>query len=322
MFMRSMFCTSRALAQMLHEPAEGSGFQLRHQRVVDLGHGPTSIPVQSVCAAWAAPAAIPRGALRRDVVAQDRPRQCGRGGAPRPPGQPASRIRSWRISIRALTSPRSVAVLPQAVALELAGVGLVVADDQVALGVEAPRAGAWRAAGPGPTARRRARAAGVSFQLSVKEWIDSSMGGTPAGQAPVDDGVDGAVIGRVIEADAPLALGVVEVAVAGDDGAVGQAHDERGVVGAAVGVDQQPRVARQHAPGRPVRPRARASRCGGADVVGDVALQLLGGQPQGAVAGRNGVAGVVAEQDQACVGTARAGRNSSSSSARRDPRSP
>jgi hypothetical protein len=38
-----------------------------------------------------------------------------------------------------------------------------------------------------------------------------------------------------------------------------------------------------------------------ADVVGDVALQLLGGQPQGAVVFGQAVAGVVAQDNQATI---------------------
>ena len=110
------------------------------------------------------------------------------------------------------------------------------------------------------------------------------------------------MIGRVIEAGAPLALGVVQVAIARDHRAIGESHDERGVVGTAVGVDQQAGVARQ---------QRGYAQCGGEaprhlrgpDVVGDVALQLIGGQPQGAVGGGNGVAGMVAEQDEARVRT-------------------
>ena len=115
--------------------------------------------------------------------------------------------------------------------------------------------------------------------------------------------VDGAVIGRVVEAGAALALGVVEAAVARDHRPVREAHDEGGVVGAAVGVDQQARIARQQR-GRTERGGEASRHLRGADVVGDVALELLRRQSQGAVGRRNGIAGMVAEQDQAGVRTA------------------
>ena len=90
------------------------------------------------------------------------------------------------------------------------------------------------------------------------------------------------MIGLVVEAQALLALGVVELAVAGDHGAVREAHDERRVVAPAVGVDQQPRVARHHGR-RAERGRERAHDRRDADVVGDVALELLGRQAERAV---------------------------------------
>ena len=63
------------------------------------------------------------------------------------------------------------------------------------------------------------------------------------------------------------------VGVAGHDGAVGELHDQRRVVRAAIGIDQQPREARQH--GRRAEARGQRARHGRrADVVGDVAGEL------------------------------------------------
>jgi hypothetical protein len=99
-----------------------------------------------------------------------------------------------------------------------------------------------------------------------------------------------------------LDLGRVDAAVAGHDGAVVEAHDEGGVVLAAVGVDDEAREARQdrgraeplgEMPRDPARP----------DVVGDVALHVGGREaevepgPSRLEAGRHAVRGVVAEQE-------------------------
>ena len=101
-----------------------------------------------------------------------------------------------------------------------------------------------------------------------------------------------------------LALGRVELAVAGDHRPVGEAHDEGRVVAAAVGVDQQARVA-GHDGGRAELGRQRPHDRRNADVVGDVPLQLRWRQPQGAVVRRQQVAGVIAEDDEAAVGAPR-----------------
>ena len=128
-------------------------------------------------------------------------------------------------------------------------------------------------------------------------------GGDAAGEATIDDGVDGAMVGLVIEAHALVALARVEPAVARNDGAIREAHDKRGIVGATVRVDQQPRVACHHRRGtqrRGERPRHLRR----ADVVGDMAPELLRRQAQRAVARWQSIAGMVAQQNQAGVGAA------------------
>ena len=73
--------------------------------------------------------------------------------------------------------------------------------------------------------------------------------------------------------------------IAGHDEPVGKLHDERRVVAAAIGIDQEPRVAREQG-----RRAERPARCsvtrGGADVVGDVPVQVLGREAEGAVGAR------------------------------------
>ena len=142
---------------------------------------------------------------------------CDNAAEPPRPGRLAGRVADQVLADldQGVDEAAAGGVLPQAVALELARIGLVVADDEVALGVEASSSG--------PASRRSlshstptCHGRGRSFQLSVNEWIDSRLGVHAAGEAAVDDGVDGAVVGLVVEADAPLALGLVELAVAGD----------------------------------------------------------------------------------------------------------
>ena len=111
------------------------------------------------------------------------------------------------------------------------------------------------------------------------------------------------MIGRIIEADAFVALRFVEAAIARDHGAIRQAHDQRGVVAAAVRIDQQPRITgHQRRHGEPLREHARERR--GADVVGDVARHLRLGKPERAVARGKGVASVIAQDHEAGIGPA------------------
>jgi hypothetical protein len=119
----------------------------------------------------------------------------------------------------------------------------------------------------------------------------------------LDQAVDAQVVGLVVLPHTAVALGGVYVAVAGNDRTVGDAHNERRIVEPAVGIDQQAREAR--ADGRRAQ-FLRKDPCDGlgADVVGDVAFQLVGRKPQRAVVVRNGVAGVVAQQQQTGVAPA------------------
>jgi hypothetical protein len=135
---------------------------------------------------------------------------------------------------------------------------------------------------------------GVDFQVGVKLWRLTTKGVTPA---------DGGVVGPVKACNAALALGLVDPAVPRNHRPVRQAHDEGGVIHAAVGIDQQARVAGQNRrrpqPGREAQHhRARA------DVVGDVAFELFGRQTEVAVLGRQRIRGMVAEDEQPAPGLA------------------
>src|SRR5436190_2103657 len=101
-----------APAQMLHQLAEGCRLELGHELIVDLGHGPFSIRSRALarCTVPARPAfpVTTAGGRRLNValriVATMRQSRAAQAAWPA-----ASRIRSWRISISALTSPRQVA---------------------------------------------------------------------------------------------------------------------------------------------------------------------------------------------------------------------
>ncbi len=275
-----MFCTSPRSRRCVIEPPECGGLQLGLQRLVDPGHWPVSVHAGGR-GAPGDPGAVGLACSlvgSAQSIAQDRT-----DNAAEPP-RPLSLTLGVADQVLAdlddgVDEAPAGAVLPEAIALELAGIGLVLADDQVALGVEAleqrPRQPRvllvpQHADVPGPRHHLPALGEGMDRQQDRRR---------PAGKAGVDDAIDGAVVGVVAEAGAPLALGLVEVAIAGDHRPVGEAHDLRRVVAASVRVDQQARVARQH--GRHVERRRQVPRhLPGADVIGDVPLELVGGQAQ------------------------------------------
>ena len=106
------------------------------------------------------------------------------------------------------------------------------------------------------------------------------------------------MIGQVVALDAVRDLGLVDTGIAGHDQPVGDLHDERGVVEAAIGVDQEPREPgeqRRHAE-EEREPFRHARR---PEVVGDMAVEVMGKQPEGAVSLWDRVLGVVAEDEEA-----------------------
>ena len=98
--------------------------------------------------------------------------------------------------------------------------------------------------------------------------------------------------------DAGFDLSRRQAHIARHDQPVGDLHDERRVVEPAIGVDQEAREAGED--------RRRAERVcqmlghfRGAQVIGDVPVQVLGPEAKRAVALRDGVLGVVAEDEKA-----------------------
>ena len=89
----------------------------------------------------------------------------------------------------------------------------------------------------------------------VKECIERIAGGASGREHLLDLGRDRVAIRRPEQAAAAFDLGGVDSRVAGNDRAVGNAHHERRIVGAPIGVDQQARKGRQH--GRRVRAGSR-----------------------------------------------------------------
>src|SRR5262245_29454017 len=98
-----------ALAEVLDEPPEGGGFELRRQVLVELGHLPSpSLSCARIASAGASAWHGSALSARRGAIAESRKtlsmmRQRRRLQVSCPA---ASRIRSWRISMMALASPR------------------------------------------------------------------------------------------------------------------------------------------------------------------------------------------------------------------------
>ena len=90
----------------------------------------------------------------------------------------------------------------------------------------------------------------------------------------------------------------VDCRIAGNHGTVGQAHDQRRVVLAAIGIDQQPREGRQHRRHAETARQAARHRSR-ARIVGDVAPELRRRQAEIAVFRRQPVVGMVADDQHA-----------------------
>ena len=114
----------------------------------------------------------------------------------------------------------------------------------------------------------------------------------------LDRGVDGRVIGRVIAHDPLGDAGFVDAGIARHDRAIGDPHHQGRVVPAAIGIDQQTREIAEHG-GSAERLCHRASHLGRADVVGDVAFELLRRQTEQVQLGRDRIRRMVAEQQDA-----------------------
>ena len=99
-------------------------------------------------------------------------------------------------------------------------------------------------------------------------------------------------------------LGCVDVGVARHDRTVGVAHDQRRIVQAPVRIDDQTRIGRQNGR-RAEHSRKSAGRVGGANVIGDVAINRFTGHAKRAVTGGNGVRGMIADDERAAIESAR-----------------
>ena len=116
----------------------------------------------------------------------------------------------------------------------------------------------------------------------------------------LDRPLDRLMIGLVIAGDSVVNLRRREADIARHDQPVGDLHQQRGVVEAAIGVDQQPREAGQDRR-RPEQLGQPFGHGGGAEVVGDVAVKVLRLQAQRAIGLGNRVLGVIAEDEEACA---------------------
>ncbi len=92
-------------------------------------------------------------------------------------------------------------------------------------------------------------------------------------------------------------LSRIGVSVARHDRAVGEAHDQSRIVQAAIRVDDQARIGRQHGR-RAELGRERAGHVRGADVIGDVPFERRARQSERPVIGRDGVARVIANDQR------------------------
>ncbi len=111
-------------------------------------------------------------------------------------------------------------------------------------------------------------------------------------------------IGRPEARAAAGNLGGVDGCVARHDGAIGIAHDERGIVEAPVRVDDQARIGGEHGRRRD-EPRERAGCFARADVIGDVTAELVALKAERPELRRNGVRGVIADDERSAVERAR-----------------
>ena len=114
---------------------------------------------------------------------------------------------------------------------------------------------------------------------------------------------DRLVVGLVVGVNAPLQRIGIEPDIARHDETVCDLDHQRRVVEATVGVDQEPREARQD------RRRAQALRQtlgdgSGAEIVGDVAMEVLLLQAEAIKGRRDRVLGMVAEDEEASASVA------------------
>ena len=135
-------------------------------------------------------------------------------------------------------------------------------------------------------------------QTGVKLWIETIAGTVPVASAASIVRADRVVIGPVVALDPFRALALVDRAVSRNHRPVGEPHDQRRIVAAAIGIDQETRELRQHRR-RVETPRQRQRHGAGAGIPGDVTRERVGSEPQRPISGRDAVLGMIADQDEA-----------------------
>ena len=135
---------------------------------------------------------------------------------------------------------------------------------------------------------------------AVNEWIETMAGGSPVASIASTVAAISSRYGAQKRALRRAISARIGAGVARHDRAVGKAHDEGRIVQAPIGVDDQARKGRQHGR-RAELGRERAGHVRGADVVGDVPLERLARQSERPVTRRNGVGGVIADDQRSGV---------------------
>ena len=110
------------------------------------------------------------------------------------------------------------------------------------------------------------------------------------------------MVGHVVRVDPGPERAGVKADIAGHDEPIGELHDQRRIVEAAIGIDQKPREARQDR-GCAERLGQSLGHAGGAKVIGNVAMEVLFLQAEATVNRWDRVFGMVAEDEKAraCV---------------------
>ena len=183
------------------------------------------------------------------------------------------------------------------IALELAGIRNIVANLDVRDGAQAFEQSERqsRVLVPQHADRPRARHALPGLGEAVHRDKHRRFAG---GDRRIDGLLDRRVVRPVIARDAGFDLSRRQIHIARHHQPVGDLHDERRVVEPAIGVNQEAGETGKDGR-RAERPCQMLGHLRGAQVVGDVPVKVLGPKPKRAVALRDSVLGVVAEDEKA-----------------------
>ena len=106
------------------------------------------------------------------------------------------------------------------------------------------------------------------------------------------------MIGPMEPDEASLPFGLIDKRIARNDGAVRHPHDQGRIIGAAIGIDEKARKCGHER--RTAEPLGEAARHRlDPDVIGNMPFELLGRQTERAIFLRNGISGVIGEEDDA-----------------------